>query len=156
MEGFLIYRDNQFVPKAFIHKPFNAISFKWNRFGIYDVKQIIFTMNQYEICAIIEDELPSVSTEIKKSSAFGNVYTIMKALTKYTRKKLALHNLSTVVKCLNLADKIYTKGNMLVKNAVETIFVFSFSRLQASCNKVEWHVIQTKMPITLPGATKAV
>ncbi len=106
-------------------------------------------MNQYEIGAIIEDELPSVTTEIKKYSAHGSIYKIMGVLAIFTKKTLLKHDLPTVIKCLNLADKIYAKGNMLVKGAVETIFIYSFSNLRASCNKVEWNVVQAKMPITL-------
>ncbi len=109
-------------------------------------------MNQYEIPAILEDELPAIATDLKEQAVTGNVTHAIKVLTAYTRRLLSLHDLPAVVKCMQVADKIYDKGNQVVRNAVENVFVYSFSGLQCACNRLEWKVIQAKMPVSLYSA----
>jgi hypothetical protein len=106
-------------------------------------------MNNYEVPAIMEDELPAIKEELKENSILGNVNAAMQVLVKYTRKMICLHDLPAVAKCMRLADKIYDKGNTMVKNAVENVFVYSFSGLRTCCNQLEWKSVQSKMPMTL-------
>lgn len=106
-------------------------------------------MNQYEIPAMIEDELPAVCLNLKKTSAFGDAIQMMELLVKYSMEMISLHNVNMVIKCMCVVGKIYDKGNTIVKNAVENIFIFSFSSLQSKCSKYEWNMIQAKMPINL-------
>jgi hypothetical protein len=104
------------------------------------------TMNQYEVSAEIADEIPEIQKEIVRAPVFGSVYMSIKVLTNYM---LQHHQLLQVERCMKLADKIYNKGNKLVKTAVENVFIFSFSNLQGNCTRREWQEIQTKMPVTL-------
>jgi hypothetical protein len=106
-------------------------------------------MTTYEVPAIIEDELPAIKDQLQDKSIIGNVNKAMLVLVSYTKKMMRLHDLPAVAKCMSLADKIYNKGNDVVKNAVENVFIYAFSGMRSSCNKVEWKVIQAKMPITL-------
>lgn len=106
-------------------------------------------MNNYEVPAIMEDELPAIKEELKNSNIPGNVNAAMHVLVKYTRKMMRLHDLPMVTKCMCLADKIYDKGNTMVKNAVENVFVYSFSGLRSCCNQLEWKSVQSKIPMTL-------
>ncbi|SFD45796.1 hypothetical protein SAMN05518672_10228 [Chitinophaga sp. CF118] len=106
-------------------------------------------MNQYEVSAEIADEIPEIQKEIVREPVFGSVYMSIKVLTTYTGKMLHEHQLRQVERCMKLADKIYNKGNKLVKTAVENVFVYSFSNLQGSCTRREWQEIQTKMPVML-------
>ena len=106
-------------------------------------------MNNYEVPAIMEDELPAIKEELKENCILGNVNAAMQVLVKYTRKMIRLHDLTAVTKCMRLADKIYDKGNTMVKNAVENVFVYSFSGLRTCCDQLEWKRVQSKMPMTL-------
>lgn len=106
-------------------------------------------MNSYEVPAIIEDALPDIKDEWGDKNVLGNINATMLVLVKYTRKMMHLHNLPAVVRCMRLADKIYNKGNDLVKNAVENVFVYAFSGIKACCDAPEWRRVQAGMPITL-------
>ena len=106
-------------------------------------------MNIYEVPAIIEDELPAIKNEIHKSCAVGNVHAVIQVLTSYTKKMMNLHNVPVVINCLSLADSLYNKGNNLVKNAIENVFVFSFSAMRTCCDAAEWKLIQAKIPLAL-------
>ena len=48
-----------------------------------------------------------------------------------------------------LADNIYEQGNPLVRNAIENVFIFSFSSIMALYNIVEWRIVQSYMPARL-------
>ena len=74
-----------------------------------------------------------------------SAYQAIQALTDYTRRMAFEHNFKKVKNCLTLVQKIYREGNTLVKNAVENIFIFSFSSLLANCNRVEWRIVQSYM-----------
>ncbi len=106
-------------------------------------------MNQFEIPTIIEKELPDICEELQKTSVFGDAIKSMQILANYSKSLLTTHDLSKLLKCMRLIGKIYDRGNSSVKNAIESVYVFSFSAMQAACNKIEWNVIRAKMPITL-------
>jgi hypothetical protein len=106
-------------------------------------------MNQYEVSAEIADQIPEIQQEIIKAPVFGSIYMSVNVLTTYMRKMLLEHKIKQVERCMKLADKIYNKGNKMVKTAVENVFIFSFSNLQGNCSKREWQEIQTIMPVTL-------
>jgi len=106
-------------------------------------------MNTYEVPAMLEDEIPAIGEELRRECPAGNIHAAIQTLVKYTRKMISLHDLSAVNKCMTLADKLYIKGNSLVKNAVENVFVYSFSGLRSACGLTEWKLIQAKMPVAL-------
>lgn len=106
-------------------------------------------MNQYEAAASIADEIPEIQKEIVRAPVFGSAYLSVKVLAGYTCHMLQQHQLRQVHRCMALAEKIYNKGNTLVKTAIESVFIFSFSRMKVSCSRQEWLEIQRKMPAVL-------
>ena len=106
-------------------------------------------MNIYEVPAVIEDELPAVKEELRKDCPAGNIHAVLKVLVKYTRRMISLHDLPAVNRCMSLADKLYNRGNNLVKNAIENVFVYAFSGMRSACDGSEWRLIQAKMPVSL-------
>ena len=85
-------------------------------------------INQLKIPMYLEDALPEMSAELKLSKK-NNAYKMMNALTDFTRKNIESRNYSVVKRCFKVADKLYSKGNTIVKNAVENVYVYAFSRL---------------------------
>ena len=106
-------------------------------------------MNQYEAAAEIADEIPEIQKEIVKAPVFGSAYLCIKVLANYTLKMLRQHELKQVQESMLLAEKIYNKGNQLVKTAIENVFIFSFSAMKMACSRQEWQEIQGKMPVNL-------
>lgn len=76
----------------------------------------------------LEDALPEFKEELSAEKK-QNPYTSMYALLKLTSKKAAEHNYKAVKQCFDIADKLYSKGNSVVKNAVENVYVYSFSTI---------------------------
>jgi hypothetical protein len=106
-------------------------------------------MNQYEAAAQIADEIPEIQKEIVRAPVFGSAYLSVKVLASYTYKMLQAHQLRQVQCCMLLAEKIYNKGNQLVKTAIENVFIYSFTSLKGLCTKQEWQDLQGRMPAVL-------
>src|SRR4249919_1695130 len=106
-------------------------------------------INQYEVPSIIADELPELKPELKYLPTLGNIFKAMQILADYTNKMVVLGKFKNVKKCMAVADKIYERGNMVIKNAVENVFIFSFSSVMDNSNRDERKSLQALMPLSL-------
>lgn len=109
-------------------------------------------INQYEVPAYLEDELPEIKEELRKIHPTLSIFKTIQCLADYTRRKVSQHDLKTVKKCFAIADNIYSKGNRIVKNAIENVFVYSFSSLMSVCSKDVKRQLQSIMPLYLHTA----
>jgi hypothetical protein len=71
-------------------------------------------------------EIPELSSVCDKAHC-ANIYDVVGKLLDYTRDKLTEHNTHAARQCMMLTEKLYNKGNQTIKNAIENVFVFSFS-----------------------------
>ncbi|HEX9510906.1 MAG TPA: hypothetical protein VF939_10500 [Puia sp.] len=106
-------------------------------------------LNQYEVPAYIASKLPQVKKDLSHPGAPLTVYQSMQVLTDFTKEMALQHDFKMVEKCMALVETLYVKGNSLVKNAVENVFIFSFSSIMSRCNIVEWRMVQSYMPTDL-------
>ena len=106
-------------------------------------------MNQYEVADAIAVEIPTIKDEIVKTIHRRNPFAIIRILTNYTKKMVEQHNLKMVERCIKIMDRFYTKGDLLIKNAIENIFVFSFDSILAPCDASEKIRLLAKVPVGL-------
>lgn len=90
-------------------------------------------MNPDEITRVIKEAFPQLSETIKRKGAINNIYTLMAAFTSFTKEKLALHDLKNTIRSIKLMDKLYSRGDHILRNAIESIFIFSFSQMRGNC-----------------------
>ena len=83
-------------------------------------------LSQNDLPEYIEQAMPELS-KFGKANKSKNVYDIVRQMLKYTRSQVIQHNLNAAQKCMSLAEQLYNKGNNVIKNAIENVFVFSFS-----------------------------
>lgn len=83
-------------------------------------------INQQELTGYVEREIPELSGIIEKSKC-RNAYDVVRQLFKYTTTQIVKHNINAAKKCLSVAEQLYNKGNTVVKNAIENVYVYSFS-----------------------------
>jgi hypothetical protein len=84
-------------------------------------------ITQYEVPTYLTQILPAFASKPQICSLSMNVYKEMQHFTDYTRAAIDEHNLVLAKRCFKLADKLYEQGDSIVKNAIENIFVYSFS-----------------------------
>lgn len=106
-------------------------------------------MNQFEVSACLVDRLPEIKTAIKNTYPTLNVFKSIQCLVNYTKQKLVQHDIPAVKNCLNVAEYIYSRGNKPVKNAIENVFIYSFSSLLNMGSSDERRQLQSIMPLHL-------
>lgn len=81
----------------------------------------------------------------------NNIQSIQ-LLTDLTKRMALEHDFAAVSNCMHVMGKLYDKGNEAFREAVENIFIFSFSSLMYACNTLEWKMVQSYMPPKLHAA----
>lgn len=85
-------------------------------------------MNEYEVQVYIDTHLKGIEHHYNSSTG-THLYENMKDMAIYLRKEVALEEWSMVRKIFSTAEHLYERGNSSVKNAIENVFVFSFSSI---------------------------
>lgn len=117
----------------------------------YIALERINKMNQIEAAEIIASEIPETQNEINKL-ILKNPFAIIRVITAHIRKMVEQHNEKMIEKSLTVMDKIYRKGDLHLKNAVETEFIFSLSNIINTSNPSEKKLIRAKIPAALHKA----
>ncbi len=104
-------------------------------------------INQFEVPMYLGDAIPEISEKISQDKK-NSVYKIMNILIVFMRTNIEIHNFKAVKRCLKIADKLYSKGNGLVRNAIENVFVYSFTNI-FQAYPAEKKKLLAAIPITL-------
>ena len=105
-------------------------------------------ITQYEVPGYLGRLLPSTMIEPGLGHINMNIYKDLQHFTDYTRQAVDEHNYALAKRCFRLAEKLYDDGDAIVKNAVENIFVFSFSSIIPQ-DGVERIILKSYIPVTL-------
>jgi hypothetical protein len=84
-------------------------------------------ITQYEVPGYLTQTLPYFSSKMQLGTLSMNIYKDLQNFSNYTRKAIQEHNYILAKRCFQLAGKLYEQGDTIVKNAIENIFVYSFS-----------------------------
>jgi hypothetical protein len=113
-------------------------------------------MNQYEVPAYLEDKIPEMKELLVKKGVSSNIfdpYKSVQCLTDFTLKVAHQHNIKMLKRCFTAAERLYIKGNEMIKNAINNVFIYSFSELLADCTSRQERIkIQSVMPSYLYSA----
>ena len=96
----------------------------------------------------LEDELPDILTGLVHLKNRDNAYQSVHLLRDYTFSQIRENNFSKVKKCFALAEKLFLKGNTIVKGAIENVFVYSFSDIPV-CTSANRKLVMGMIPGTL-------
>ncbi|MET6999115.1 DUF7674 family protein [Chitinophaga defluvii] len=105
-------------------------------------------INQYEVPAFIEDTIPELRRALHQFPAVFHIYETVTCFTDYTSCQLRDNNYSAVGKCLELAGKLYERGNSIVKGAITRIFLPALSAFPIK-NRVTRITIYSLIPASL-------
>lgn len=113
-------------------------------------------MNQYEVPSYLQDALPEMKEVLVKEGVSSNLfdpYKSVQCLTDFTLKVAHQHNIKMLKRCFTAAERLYIKGNEMIKNATNNVFIYSFSELLADCTSRQERIkIQSVMPSYLYSA----
>jgi hypothetical protein len=96
-------------------------------------------INQTAATDYLLHDMPELSQELGNRNEPTTIYKTLQAFIRLTCKKVQEHNFKAARQCFNLADKLHQQGNVIVRCAVENVFVFSMDAIfrQASNEKIE-------------------
>ncbi len=100
----------------------------------------------HTIHELANDLLPGLQEVLTMKVANHNLYKSLECLVDYTKSKIKAHDYPAVKQCFAVAQGIYEHGNLVEKNAVETIFVYSFSSFMIGCDDESENHVQSLMP----------
>lgn len=104
-------------------------------------------INQLEVPMFLEEAVPNIKSDICDGHC-NRAYDLMSSLSAYTCQNITAHDFKTVKRCFQVAEKLYDKGNAVVKNAVQNVFVYSFTNIFQKY-PVERQRLMAIMPISL-------
>jgi len=97
----------------------------WHRFYAFILKPTKM-IDQSELPEYISKDIPELSA-ICQAEPCKNAYSVVRLILNFTKQNVIQHNVKVAKKCLQVAEKLYKKGNGVVKNAIENVFIYSFS-----------------------------
>jgi len=80
-------------------------------------------INQYEVPACIEDTIPALKKALHQFPAVFHIYDTVSCFSEYTDRQLREQNFLVAGKCLQLAGRLYERGNEIVKEAITRVFL---------------------------------
>jgi len=92
-------------------------------------------INQYEVPALIEDTVPVLRKALHQFPAVFHIYETVSCLSNYTLQQLRERHYNQAMPCLQLAGRLYERGNAVVKSAIEGPFftgVICYTRYRCS------------------------
>ena len=109
-------------------------------------------MNHIEAIQEIIKVAPESEEEFKEIYKTKNSYMVINVFTKQIQNLIQRKDKIILITCLNKMNEIYRKGDQTLKNAVESIFIYSLDRLTFSCDRVYKNLIFEKIPSGLQKA----
>ena len=85
-------------------------------------------IDQKELPGYVDQQLPELGG-ICHEAHCRNAYDIAGQMIGYINNQVLKSNINAARQCLTLADNLYKKGNSGIKNAIENVFVYSFTHM---------------------------
>jgi hypothetical protein len=105
-------------------------------------------ITQYEVPSQFKQRLPAFSSLPQLVALNMNIYKELQQFSAYTKHAINHHNYLLAKKCFRMANDLHAQGDTIVRNAIENIFVFSFSSLLQQ-DSVEKLILKSLIPDTL-------
>ncbi len=91
-------------------------------------------MNYLQAVKEITDVVPDFEKEVKEIK-IQNSYSIIRTFTEHIKNMIRQNDRNLLFRSLHKMDKIYTDGDTVLKNAIETTFIYSLDNCTAFCSE---------------------
>lgn len=100
-----------------------------------------------KISQLISHQIPGLSYVMWQFRLRGPVYEVIHVFTDYTRRMIRGGRLNEARKCFTIAAVLYRNGSSLLRNAIESVYLYGLSPLlDTACNN---QPLKTLLPVTL-------
>lgn len=98
---------------------------------------------------VISSGIPELKQEVGKAFYKQNAAAVLQVVVNFARDMLVKRNLSRVKWCIHYVGSVHEKGDAVVKDIIENLFVRSFNGMKRLCTPAEWQEIYSKIPENL-------
>lgn len=109
-------------------------------------------MNHTEAIHEIIKVAPGSAEDLNEFYRSTNSFMVINVFTRQIQNLILRKDNKNLLNCLNKMNEIYRKGDQNLKNAVESIFIYSLDRITFNCETTYRHLIFEKMPLGLQKA----
>lgn len=91
-------------------------------------------MNYLQATQEITEIIPEIENELKKNRS-QNSYSVIQTFTDRIKSMIRQNDRNILFKSLKKMDEIYKNGDTVLKNAVESTFIYSLDNSTAFCSE---------------------
>lgn len=101
-------------------------------------------MNHTEAMQEILKVIPESEEEFKDTFRTRNSFMVINVFTKQIRRLIRKKDQKVLITCLYKMGEMYKKGDKTLKNAIESVFIYSLDSLTFTCDKAYKNLILKK------------
>ena len=105
-------------------------------------------IGQYEAARILIEEIDELAKKSYPSNPSLVIYATVVHFSDYTKKVLSARNVEQITNCFELAEKLYLRGDPIVRTLIEDSFIFSISAVM-SHSAIDQFFLKATAPDTL-------
>lgn len=109
-------------------------------------------MNHTEAIQEIIKVAPGSAEDFKEIYRTTNSFMVINVFTRQIQNLILKKDKRILINCLNKMNEIYRKGDQNLKNAVESVFIYSLDRITFNCENTYKNLIFEKIPLGLQKA----
>ncbi|SDQ71900.1 hypothetical protein SAMN05421664_2311 [Chryseobacterium soldanellicola] len=91
-------------------------------------------MNYLQAVQEITEVIPNIQNELKENRT-QNSYSVIQTFTDQIKNMIRQNEKNILFKSLKKMDEIYKNGDIMLKNAIENIFIYSLDNYTAFCTE---------------------
>lgn len=91
-------------------------------------------MNYLQAAQEITDVVPDIQNELENNKT-QNSYSVIQTFTDRIKNMIRQNDRNLLFKSLQKMDEIYKKGDVKLRNAVESTFIYSLDNFTTFCNE---------------------
>ncbi|ANF51622.1 hypothetical protein A0O34_14405 [Chryseobacterium glaciei] len=105
-------------------------------------------MNYLQAAQEITDVVPDIQNELENNKS-QNSYSVIQTFTDCIKNMIRQNDRNLLFKSLQKMDEIYKNGDVKLKNAVESTFIYSLDNFTTFCNEEYRKAIFTHISLDL-------
>lgn len=106
-------------------------------------------MNYTEAIKEIVEVIPETELEFNESGKVATPYKVISVFTGQIRNLINSNDRITLMKCLRKMNRLYSKGDQKLKNAIENTFIYSLDSFTFCCEPAYKKMIFSRMSLSL-------
>ena len=89
-------------------------------------------INQSQLSQYMQRSIPELSANLCDQKKCKTIHAVINLMLTYTSEKIQSGDTNSIKKAFLVMDQLHRNGDTGIKNAIESIYIYSFSQLLAA------------------------